>query len=116
MATEAVLENGEEIVKENGTEQNNGKEAKYKGGHRAGYDAFMTGFAFATFLVHQTQLPPNPADFLPKTICAEKLVDNIYLVGKEFPLLLKKSSFAKHSVQHDAKMKKLDAEVVETIE
>jgi len=119
MVTEGVEENGTEVVEENGTKehaQNNGKEAKYKGGHRAGYDAFMTGFAFATFLVHQTQLPANPADFLPKTICAEKLVDNIYLVGKEFPLLLKKSSFAKHSVQHDAKMKKLDAEVVETIE
>jgi len=77
------------------------------GGHRAGYDAFMTGFAFATYLVHQTALPQDPPDFRPETICADKLVNKIYLVCKDFPLLLQKSSFAKSSVQHDAKMKKL---------
>jgi len=45
------------------------------GGHRAGYDAFMTGFAFVTFLVHQTQLPRNPASFLPDIIRAERLAN-----------------------------------------
>jgi len=116
-------ENGSNVIVKKGVEENgkvesngtaNGKEVKYKGGHRAGYDAFMTGFAFATFLVHQTQLPVDPPDFKPKTICADKLVNKIYLVGKEFPLLLQKSSFAKNSVQHDGKMRKLG--LLETVE
>jgi len=117
IGTEAVEENGK--AHENGDSNGaaNGKEVKYKGGHRAGYDAFMTGFAFATFLVHQTQLPVDPPDFKPKTICADKLVNKIYLVGKEFPLLLQKSSFAKNSVQHDAKMRKLGlVETPQTVE
>ena len=45
-------------------DKNNGNEpssVSNSGGHRAGYDAFMTAFSFSTFLVHQTQLPANPA-------------------------------------------------------
>ena len=52
------------------------------GGHRAGYDAFMTGFAFSTFLVHQTQIPRNPGDFSPVSIRSEQLVNRIYLTCK----------------------------------
>lgn len=52
------------------------------GGHRAGYDAFMTGFAFSTFLVHQTQIPRNPGDFCPVSIRSEQLVNRIYLTCK----------------------------------
>ena len=53
------------------------------GGHRAGFDAFMTGFAFTTFLVHQTQIPLAPASFAAGDIKAEHLVNRIYLVCKE---------------------------------
>lgn len=78
------------------------------GGHRAGYDAFMTGFAFATFLVHQTKLPLNPGpQFMAAAIRAEQLVNRIYLVAKDFPLLVQRSAFARCSGEHDAKMRRL---------
>ena len=67
----------------------------------------MTGFAFVTFLVHQTQLPRNPAHFLPEEIKTDRLVNRIYLVAKDFPLLVQRSAFAKCSGEHDAKMRRL---------
>ena len=91
-------------------DKNNGNEptsVSNSGGHRAGYDAFMTAFSFSTFLVHQTQLPANPASFWPENIKTDKLVNRIYLVSKDFPLLVKKSAFSKCSVQHDVKMRRL---------
>jgi len=94
------MENG----KDNGNESSS---VSNSGGHRAGYDAFMTAFSFSTFLVHQTQLPANPATFWPENIKTDKLVNRIYLVSKDFPLLVQKSAFSKCSVQHDAKMRRL---------
>jgi len=81
--------------------------AHNSGGHRAGYDSFMTAFSFSTFLVHQTQLPAVPENFCPSGIKAEKLANRIYLVSKDFPMLVQKSAFSKCSVQHDIKMRKL---------
>jgi len=81
--------------------------APNSGGHRAGYDAFMTAFSFSTFLVHLTQLPAVPDNFWPAGIKADRLANKIYLVCKDFPLLVQKSAFAKCSVQHDLKMRKL---------
>ena len=77
------------------------------GGHRAGFDAFMTGFSLATFLVHQTKLPHNPPDFMPESINSESLVNRVYLVSKDFPMLVQPSAFSKRSLQHDIKIKKL---------
>jgi len=77
------------------------------GGHRAGFDAFMTGFSLATFLVHQTKLPRNPSDFMPENINSGSLVNRVYLVSKDFPMLIQSSAFSKRSLQHDIKMKKL---------
>ena len=77
------------------------------GGHRAGFDAFMTGFSLATFLVHQTKLPRNPPDFRPESINSGSLVNRVYLVSKDFPMLVQPSAFSKRSLQHDIKMKKL---------
>ena len=77
------------------------------GGHRAGFDAFMTGFSLATFLVHQTKLPRNPLDFMPESINSGSLVNRVYLVSKDFPMLVQPSAFSKRSLQHDIKMKKL---------
>merc|ERR1712192_126411 len=76
------------------------------GGHRAGFDAFMTGFSLATFLVHQTKLPRNPTDFRPESINSGSLVNRVYLVSKDFPMLVQPSAFSKRSLQHDIKMKK----------
>jgi len=80
------------------------------GGHRAGFDAFMTGFAFCTFLVHQTQMPSCPADFSPASVRTQQLVNRVYLVCKDFPMLVQKSAFAKCSCEHDKKLKRLKAE------
>ena len=77
------------------------------GGHRAGFDAFMTGFSLATFLVHQTKLPRNPSDFMSESINSGSLVNRVYLVSKDFPMLVQPSAFSKRSLQHDIKMKKL---------
>jgi len=78
------------------------------GGHRAGFDAFMTGFALTTFLVHQTQIPEHPTDFSPASLNTQSLVNRIYLVCKDFPMLLAKSSFSKSSLEHYNKMIKLN--------
>jgi len=77
------------------------------GGHRAGFDAFMTGFAFTTFLVHQTQIPLHPTSFEPSSLRTEAIVNRIYLVCKDFPMLLNKSAFAKSSLEHFNKMRRL---------
>jgi len=102
--TETRIESDNNGVAVNGVGAQN---TSTSGGHRAGYDAFMTAFAFSTFLVHQVQLPAAPPSFWPSDIHAEKLANRIYLVSKDFPLLMQKSAFAKCSVQHDAKMKRL---------
>merc|ERR1719300_86332 len=95
----------------NGDSKSSSKESSIKivkaGGHRAGYDAFMTGFSLATFLVHHTQIPVSPQSWLAPDLKTEKIVNKIYLVSKDFPLLLQKSAFAKCSIQHDSKMKRL---------
>ena len=77
------------------------------GGHRAGFDAFMTGFAFATFLVHHTKMPERPESFHPSHICTENFVNNLYLACKDFPLKVRKSAFAKISEGHFFKHSKL---------
>jgi len=100
-------ENGEHTLKNGISSENGSSTNSNSGGHRAGYDAFMTAFSFSTFLVHQTQLPATPTSFRPEIIKADKLVNRIYLVCKDFPLLVQKSAFAKCSVQHDAKMRRL---------
>jgi len=100
-------ENGEHPLKNGISSENGSCTNSNSGGHRAGYDAFMTAFSFSTFLVHQTQLPATPTSFRPEIIKADKLVNRIYLVCKDFPLLVQKSAFAKCSVQHDAKMRRL---------
>lgn len=98
-------------AKKNGVNVNGGSEAavvkKTSGVHRAGYDAFMTGFAFATMLVHHCKLPQSPESFRPAHINAQDIGNKVYLVGKEFPLLIAKSSFSKNSLSHHVKFKKL---------
>ncbi|KAL4236533.1 Target of EGR1 [Mactra antiquata] len=67
------------------------------GGHRAGYDAFMTGFIYA---VYQT------ADdtWIDKT---DEWKNKLYLGGKDYPLSVSKSSFSKHSKLHLEKINRI---------
>lgn len=65
------------------------------GGHRAGYDAFMTGFAFATFWLQF-------GDSSDKVQINEEK-NKIYLCGKDQPLLVMRSQFSKISLDHNEK-------------
>jgi target of EGR1 protein 1 len=63
------------------------------GGHRAGFDAFMTGFAMVAFRARKENWKEH--------------ANKVYLVSKDFPLLVKKSAFAKISVSHFEKFARL---------
>jgi target of EGR1 protein 1 len=65
------------------------------GGHRAGFDAFMTGYVLAHHRLKRRNEPSDAA------------MNKLYLVGKDFPLLLRKSAFAKNSAGHFAKLEKV---------
>ena len=87
------------MFQENGTSNNSD-------GHRAGFDAFMTGFTLADQLLKRANVS-NVANFLPEEINAKDLVNKLYLVCKDFPCLIQKSAFAKISRAHFEKYPKL---------
>ncbi|XP_072129773.1 target of EGR1 protein 1 isoform X2 [Mobula birostris] len=69
------------------------------GTHRAGFDAFMTGFIMAYIMMWKNSENSTATDpWLPD--CRNKL----YLSGKSIPLQISKSSFSKSSKAHKAKI------------
>ncbi|CAG8480250.1 17249_t:CDS:2 [Acaulospora morrowiae] len=62
--------------------------------HSAHYDAYMTGFIFARQLLKFTS-----------TTVLSQYKNKLYLMGKNYPLLIEKSEFAKTSIQHQEKGK-----------
>ncbi|XP_072018967.1 target of EGR1 protein 1-like [Amphiura filiformis] len=85
---------------------------KYAGCHRAGFDAFMTGFAMATFVSQHGRVPssadiPSIGASFVEFYALEELVNKLYLGGKDVPLQITKSHFSKPSVTHREKMKRL---------
>ena len=87
------------------------------GGHRAGYDAFMTGFSFATFLVHSALI--NPEDGVKSEPISRllgvpvrpdfsdlRIANRIYLVCKDIPFIVRKSAYCKISLGHYEKYTK----------
>jgi target of EGR1 protein 1 len=75
-------------------------------GHRAGMDAFMTGYSYAAFTWHKTKIVNEDA-VTPLEIQDQTIANNMYLVAKEFPLLIKKSNFAKNSESHTEKYERI---------
>ncbi|XP_077865432.1 target of EGR1 protein 1-like [Saccoglossus kowalevskii] len=79
-------------------------------GHRAGFDAFMTGFSMAAFIAnHSTRgISDTETDcsFIEK-FSLQDIINRLCLSGKEIPLHVRKSNFSKTSVNHRNKMKKL---------
>ncbi|CAG2162619.1 unnamed protein product [Oppiella nova] len=81
----------------------NTKQSK-QGAHRAGYDAFMTGYYFASYLAVNAKSRPLPSKPLNcKSLGISAIVNNIYLTGKDQPLRVTASSFAKTSTNHKNK-------------
>ena len=69
------------------------------GGHRAGYDAFMTGFIYAVYL---TQLSG-----IEREGKMAEWKNKLYLCGKDYPLSVSKSNFSKQSKEHLEKIAKI---------
>ena len=72
---------------------------RFGNSHRAGFDAFMTGFSMAAFLARRE-----------KEDAFSEHANKVYLVSKDFPLLIKKSAFANVSSSHYVKFEKLRRE------
>jgi hypothetical protein len=87
------------------------------GGHRAGYDAFMTGFSFATFIVHSALINPEEgaksepiSRLLGVPVRPDfsdlRIANRIYLVCKDIPFIVRKSAYCKISLGHYEKYTK----------
>lgn len=82
-----------------------------QGIHKAGYDAFMTGYCFSIFLTTFAKKKPRFKDgsnpIKADKLGIKELVNNIYLVAKDQSLRLVPSSFAKISAPHKIKISKI---------
>jgi len=86
-------------------------------GHRAGFDAFMTGFSFATYIVHSSLINPNEVSkseaisrLLGVPVRPEfsdlNIANRIYLVCKDIPFMVRKSAYSRSSLGHYEKFTK----------
>ena len=72
---------------------------KFKG-HRAGHDAFMTGFSFAWFIAQKLQESKKLEEGRTWIDLLDDIRNRICLSGKEFPLFIQKSHYVKSSKNH----------------
>lgn len=95
-----------------GTDDLSAAEPKYTTGlHRAGYDAFMTGYAFATFLLSYMKQRPSATGGIDITkMGLEQIANKVFLSGKNIPLQIRVGNFAKRSTKHSEKYKALFGE------
>lgn len=88
------------------------------GCHRAGFDAFMTGFSFLVFLTSKNE-NTNAGKvesstlkniFVNEFVAESNLKNKIYIVGHNNPLVVRKSNFANNSMAHVKKLQKIRLE------
>jgi len=90
-------------------------ESRNSHGHRAGFDAFMTGCVFAWSVVSYNQ-KSSVDQFATTTVTAldvtnSEFVNRVYLGGKDFPLHVTQSAFAKPSKCHLEKWRLMNSAV-----
>ena len=76
-------------------------------GHRAGYDAFMTGFIFASIVSEKGLWTSKDDPFSPKNIGLSDQVNKVYLMGKNIPFLIRTGAYANRSSKHCSKIEKV---------
>ena len=72
------------------------------GNHRAGFDAFMTGFCMATYY-HRFKIQ----DAVTFAESVPHFLNKLNLSGKDIPLKIEKSQYCKTSVNHNETWKKV---------
>ena len=76
-------------------------------GHRAGFDAFMTGFIFSHFIAKHGRFRDLPKVVHMSDLGMEDYQNKVTLGGKDIPLQILKSNFAKTSKEHTEKLSNL---------
>lgn len=76
-------------------------------GHRAGYDAFMTGYIFASIVSDKGVWTSKDNPFTPENIGLADQVNKVYLGGKNFPFLIRTGAYASKSSNHCSKIEKV---------
>lgn len=105
-AKQQSLETEEEFIEEN--------ENLNKIRHNAGLDAFMTGYVMLNFLNKFTKfklkndvISPNNKNSLNEFDGLDNFNFNVYLTGKDYPLIIQKSNFSSLSLNHEEKKLRL---------
>ena len=74
------------------------------GAHRSGYDAFMTGYAFACIMTDYCSRAPFHKPLSGRTIGLKSIMNCVFLSGKDMPLKIRKSNYDKTTRDHDHKL------------
>ncbi|XP_053205258.1 target of EGR1 protein 1-like [Panonychus citri] len=95
------ISNSKEIPATNGSNEETSEHinGQVKSGiHRSGYDAFMTGYCLATFIIQLSKPKPGKSGRLNfSTSDIKKITNKIFLTGKKDPLLIRFSTYSKPS-------------------
>lgn len=92
--------------------ENSSVSPRQHGSHRAGFDAFMTGFALACIVNEQGKFPSEGEEEEGRQLEGfgmSREANKLALTGKNIPMLIMKSSYAKSSQAHREKMERLSS-------